>query len=382
MQSQRKVNVMHVILDLAPGGAERVVLNYIKFHDRDRFIPIVCVLRHLAAAERWELIQGKNKFFFMDKGNGFKPKMILRLSDVLKNQRIDVLHLHNFSAILYGTIAGLLANTKVIIQTEHNVVTTAFNLQRKLKGYLKLPLGLASQKIIAVSDQVKESQKRHNFFARNKFVTIHNGIDISEFEYISRPDSLKAELNIDRNKIVLTNIASLTLQKGHEILIEAAGKIIEKNRDVVFLIVGDGPRKNQLTDLVNQKGLSNYFIFTGIRNDVPKLLKITDIFVLASHWEGLPITVLEAMASKVPVVVTNVGGNREAVINDYSGILVEPNNPHALSKAIASLIKSKELRKKMGANGKRRIDAEFCAEKMVRKTEKLYEEALVAKNDY
>ena len=154
---------------------------------------------------------------------------------------------------------------------------------------------------------------------------------------------------------MVTKIASLTEQKGHEILIEAAGIIVEKNRNVIFLIVGDGPRKEELIGLVNEKKLSNYFIFTGIRNDIPKIFKITDIFVLSSHWEGLPITVLEAMASKIPVVVTDVGGNEEVVLNNKTGIIVPPNSPIGLGKALNILIHDKDLRYIFGKNARKRL---------------------------
>lgn len=376
MTRKQKINVMHVILDLVPGGAERVVLNYLKFHDRKRFTPMVCVLRHLADAERWELNQGSIDYFFIDKGDGFKLKAIFKLFGFLRNHRIDVLHLHNFSAIMYGTIAGLLANTEVIIQTEHNVVNRTFSIQRKIKGYLKCLFGLFSQKIIAVSDQVKESQRNHNFFARNKFVTIHNGINISSFEKISDVNSLKEELKIGGKNVVVTKIASLITQKGHEVLIDAAEIVTKKVKNVKFLIVGDGPRKENLLRLVNEKELKNFFIFSGIRNDVPKLLNITDIFVLSSHWEGFPMTILEAMASGKAAIVTDVGGNREAVVHAETGYLVKKGDSLAIANAIIELALDKNMRTAMGKAGKDRLLNNFTAEVMVQKTEKEYLKSL------
>ena len=372
MKNNRKINVMHIIMDLVPGGAERVVLNYLKYHDRDRYNPMVCVLRHLADAEKQELVQGKIKYIFLDKGNGFKPTVVLKLVSILKRHLVHVLHLHNFSAILYGTIAGLLAKTKIIIQTEHNVVSKQYSLQSRIKGYLKCFLGLFCKRIIAVSERVNESQKKYNFLARDKFVTIYNGIDSCKFNNIERLDTLKTELGLKNNEIVITKIASLTEQKGHEILIQAAKKIVKNIKNVRFLIVGEGNRKNELTQLVSKKKLENFFIFTGIRNDVPKILSITDIFVLSSHWEGFPISILESMACGLPVVVTNVGGNSEAVIHGETGILVPAEDFTALSNAIIYLIRNKNVMLEYGKAGKERFRKYFTAQIMCRKTERLY----------
>nr|MQY69267.1 glycosyltransferase [Bacillota bacterium] len=140
--------------------------------------------------------------------------------------------------------------------------------------------------------------------------------------------------------------------------------------------VGDGELREKMESLVKELEIKDNVVFTGSREDIPKILKVMDIFVLPSLWEGLPIVLLEAMASKKPIVATDVIGNKEVVVDGKTAFLVPPKNPGRLAEKIISLIKNKPLREKFGESGRRRVEETYPLDRMVKETEEVYHEAL------
>ncbi len=175
-------------------------------------------------------------------------------------------------------------------------------------------------------------------------------------------------------------MASFQEYKGHASLIDATVQILEKFPNTKVLLVGDGPRRSQMENKVSALALSDTIIFTGIRQDVREILPLFDLFVLPSLSEGLPVSILEAMAASKPVVATYVGGVPEAVVDGVTGLLVPPRDPTALAQAIVHLLGDPDLRQQMGQAGRERVLEHFSVERMVERTQNLYEQLLVAKS--
>jgi glycosyltransferase involved in cell wall biosynthesis len=166
-------------------------------------------------------------------------------------------------------------------------------------------------------------------------------------------------------------VTRLSPQKAPADFIVAAGSILKHEPGTHFVIVGDGPMRQEVEALVKDMGLNGAITFTGLRRDVPNLMAAFDIFVLCSLWEGLPRVLPLAMATGLPIVATDIDGNAEAVKDGVNGILVPPNDPETLAEAVLSLIQEKELAKRMGDTGRERV-AEFGDRRMVRQIEELY----------
>jgi len=175
---------------------------------------------------------------------------------------------------------------------------------------------------------------------------------------------------------IVGTVARFTEQKGLKYFVQAIKLIKEQIPNCKFIIVGDGELKNSLINSVKNIGVSQDVIFTGYRVDAVSLMSIFDIFVLPSLWEGMPYTILEAMALKKPVVATNVFGNSEIILNGITGNLVPPRDSLAISEAVIRLLKDKEKAKEMGENGFRRVKKNFSAKKMTEKIEQTYLELL------
>jgi glycosyltransferase involved in cell wall biosynthesis len=204
-------------------------------------------------------------------------------------------------------------------------------------------------------------------------VVIPNGIPVAAFNRPANP-ALRNTLTGSVERPIILTLARLDKQKGHPYLLKAAAQVPE----ALFLLVGDGPERASLENLAQQLGIAGRVLFLGYRQDIPDLLSICDMMVLPSLYEGLPLSILEAMAAGKPVIATNIGGTNEAVIDGETGLLVPPADPPALAAAIRKLIGNPLLAGKLAAAGKAEVHREFSVETMIRKVTQAYDEILEA----
>ncbi len=167
-------------------------------------------------------------------------------------------------------------------------------------------------------------------------------------------------------------MARLDKQKDHASLLEAARLV----PDAVFVLVGDGPLREELEDRATRLGVEERVLFLGWREDIPEVLACADLFVLPSLYEGLPLALLEAMAAGLPIVATAIGGTSEAVVDGVTGLLVPPGEPRSLAAAIRRALDDEGLARRLGAASRERVRREFSAAAMARRTVSIYEECL------
>jgi Glycosyltransferase len=213
----------------------------------------------------------------------------------------------------------------------------------------------------------------------SKIVTIYNGIESSK--YRAKPNlDVKRQLGIETGSPVVGIIAAFRPQKNHELFLLAAREVLKKNKNVYFLLVGDGIRRRRMEELASELGITKNCLFTGFRKDIPDIISMIDIGVLSSHWEGLPLVVLEYMASSKPVISTNVSGLSEAIHDNINGFLVSPEDHEMLAQRINLLLDNKNLALEMGTNGCSIVREKFTEESMIRRIEALYTEVLAGRN--
>lgn len=247
-------------------------------------------------------------------------------------------------------------------------------------GFAVEPLNLTGRTLVRVAYRtldrvIFESCSNRDLALRNRlgrggsFRVIEHGIDVSRYGSVDRAQA-RAQLGLREDELVLGSVGRLTDQKGHRYLLEALRRL--DRRDVRVLIAGEGPLRDELERLAG--GLPVTFL--GQRDDVPRLLAALDVFVFPSEFEGLPFTLLEAMAAGVPVVASDVDGNRDAVEDEVTGILVPPRDPRALADAIGRQLERPDERARLGEAGRRRAAEVFSLERMVERTQAVYEELL------
>jgi glycosyltransferase involved in cell wall biosynthesis len=230
-----------------------------------------------------------------------------------------------------------------------------------------------TKRIIAVSEEVSRAVQIYAGIPIDQITTIPNGVDPELFYPREDRKDIRKRLNLSTDLPVLVSVGRLTRPKGYPYLLTALALIPPEERPLV-VIVGDGPDRDDLESKTRTLKLENTVRLLGTRHDVPALLAAADIFVLASLWEGLPLALLEAMASGLPSVVTAVGENPKVIEDGKSGILVPPGDAPALAKALRGLLGERVQSKKMGQAARERFERHFSLQKFIAAHEALYED--------
>jgi len=298
---------------------------------------------------------------------------LARLSKFIKGQAFDLVHTHSTKAGFIGRIASKLAGVPIVVHTVHGLPFHDFNGSWRNHVY-KLAERLAgkmSDCLICVSEKDRILAIKEGMVPDVRAVTIPPGIDLDRY----RPDlrtSAREQLGLQPSGRIVGMIARLDTQKAPEDFLLAAERVLERLPDVTFLLVGDGKLRPHLLQLVRAKNLSSRFILAGARTEIPEILSILDVFVLPSLWEGLPITILEAMAMAKPVIATAIPGNMEIVKDNVTGLLVPPRNPQRLSEAIISLLSDQDRAKMMGQEARKLIQDRYDSKRMTARIQELY----------
>jgi len=368
--------VLHVVRALGTGGAERVVYDYAISHDRSRYEPEVCCV--LSGGELARDLERRGvPVHVLSRRSKADLRATFSLARIISRGGFDVVHNHNLTGVLVGVPAAVIGRAGAVVRTEHNVVAERW----PLRGALCRLAALREDAQIAVSGAVRDSHVAARTAAPSRFVTIWNGIDDSRLGVEDPRPQVRRELGIEDGVIVCLTVGSLTPQKNHRVLLEAASRLAADLPAARFLIVGDGPLRADLEARARELGVGGSVEFVGESFDVPRFLKAANVFVLSSLWEGLPITLIEAMSAGLPCVVTSVGGIPEIIADGENGLLVEPNDPDALAQAIRRVASDSSLATRMIGHARSTYELCLSAGAMVRQTEALYDLALAGRAD-
>jgi glycosyltransferase involved in cell wall biosynthesis len=379
-----------------PGGVTRVISMTLRHASRYGSVVLICKNREALKPwynELWEddvIIRTVALRGVLDITNWFDIPNIVRTIRLARKAKLLHCHLHApFSCSPIIILAGIFSRTKIVV-TEHYITQLKFLRRRKLslipsfvreaKIALQTTLKKISFRFIDKIIMVSESNQR--FMAEtfgkdieHKTMVIVNGIETSLY-----CDNQTFSINhgIDRNINVYTVVvvAGLNNQKGHEYLFRSVPIILRKIPETRFVLVGDGHLREYLEELASSLGITNAITFLGFRSDVADIVRASDLFVLPSIFEGLPLSLIEAMACGKAVVATNVDGTADVVVDGVTGYLVPPRDPEQLAQKIIELLENPELRIRFGKAGREKVQKFFSAERMIQDYERLYEELL------
>ena len=291
-----------------------------------------------------------------------------KLKKIIRNNSIKIVHLHSPHAHTLGLLAAKSAgNCKIVLSRRVN-----FHIKKNILSRVKY---LNVDRIIAISERVKQALVTDGL-PEEKVDVVYSGVDIQRFQNV-QADYLISELGCNRDKLIIGNIAALTWDKDHRTLLEGARIVVDKFPQVIFLIVGEGPLRREMEVLIKKLDLEKEVKLLGFRRDIPEILSLLDLFVLSSSWEGLGTSLLDALASRVPVVATNVGGIPEIIKDRINGILVPSKNPGTLAEAIISFLKNRDLARRMAEQGFQLVKEKFSTDRMVEETRKIYDRLLM-----
>jgi glycosyltransferase involved in cell wall biosynthesis len=293
------------------------------------------------------------------------------VSRILKEEQIDILHIHGTRAGTNTLIPGLVGKVKIIytvhgwsFHTGNSGIATQLRMlsERFLTKYAHLT-------ICGSEADIKQGKKN---CPEGKYQLIRNSIDTRFFNSHPSKTNIRQELGFTEQDLVISFIARLTYQKDPFSFIKAIPKVCKEVPSAKFLMVGEGELKQACIKLASQLNISEKITFLPFRNDVKELLQLTDIFVLPSLWEVIPLGLLEAMAMGKSCIATNIPGTTEALINSYNGFLVDPHAPEQIADNILRLANNITLRRKLGINARRTILSHFDVQSLVRENEQAY----------
>ncbi|MBK7090645.1 MAG: glycosyltransferase [bacterium] len=369
----RKINLLHVVLEMGIGGLQRLITDTTLAMDRDRFnVEVVCLDELGCFAE---VLQANGvPVTLLRRHDHHLALYPIRLARFMRQRKIDVVHMHPGSFI-FGILAAVLARVPVSVYTEHGRAVPEHPL-RILEDRVS---GVFVDRIIAVSKELEVYLAEAIKLPPKKICTVINGIRVSEFVRRPKDPKLLSEFGISPETKVLGTVARLDPIKDQLTMVQALKVVRERVPNVRLLLVGDGPARGDLEALALADGLENYVTITGQRSDVPGLVNLFDLFLLSSLREGTSISLLEAMSSGVAPIVTNVGGNPAIVSDGVDGLLVPPRDPQALASAIIELLVNETKRKTFAEAAAAKVREQFSIENMVRQYVEIYCEHLAKK---
>ncbi len=368
-EGPHRIKICVMLPRLRIGGAEMQVLGLLANIDRLRFEPHLCVFTRGDAKMEEAARRNVESFTCLDFRWRKLPVVFPRLVRYLKRERFDILHAHLAMADSFGRIAARFAGVPVLMTTEHG--------KHLWKGRLYLMmeriLARSTDMRICVSDDIARIRVNRESTPDEKLVVIPNSVDPAPFRgAVKGRATVMAEFGWDVEDPLVVTVGRLVVAKAYPSLVETVSFLKEEFPSVRCLIAGDGPCREEIEEAVERYGVSGNVTVPGARRDIPDLLSACDVFVLSSIREGLPVSLLEAMASGCAIAATTAGGISEAVRDGESALLVPPDEPRALAGAIGRLLGNREFAARFGENASRVIDERYNAAAVTRKIEDIY----------
>jgi len=372
----QKIKIVQIIYSLNLGGLENGIINLVNNMDDFKFENTICCLTQGGDFEKRLNKNIKVSKMFKKPGNDWQ--LYIKLIKYLKEIKPTIVHTRNWVG-MDGIIAAKMARVPIIIHGEHGFeIADLISQNRKRKFIRKLVLSTMVDKIVTVSKNLKNRLINEIKIKPEKIIHIPNGVDTNKFN-IYRKEFTRKKFGFKKEDFIIGIVARLDPIKNHKTLFFTFKEIVKNYPQAKLIIVGDGPLREELKEKSYQLGINNKAIFMGERNDVPEILKTFDIFVLPSLNEGMSNTILETMATGIPVIASNVGGNPELVIDGETGFLFPTNDVESLVQKIKTYILYPELKQKHGYNARKRVEEKFSLDQMVRRYEELYLELVERK---
>ncbi len=360
------IRVLHLVTDLGQGGAQSVLVRMLAAQDRSRVEPEVAWLKPVARASLVRQLQERGiPCHPLGLTCGNAPRALLGLAGLLRRRRPQVLQCWLFHADLLGCLLGRLCGVPVILGSRRNTELGGPGRERLHRWTAPL-----FDRVVALSHQVAEVERVRAGLSAGRVVVVYNGIEAGPLQDLPLPSG-SPRLGI---------LARLHRNKGLDVALQAMPRILEVWPQARLEIFGEGPERGRLERMRAERGLAECVSLPGMVEDVSGVLAGLDLVLLPSRIEGMGNALMEAMAAGRPVVATRVGGVPELVVHGRTGLVVEPDDPEALARAVLRLLGDRNLRVQMGQAGRQRILQDFTPQAMAGAMERLYLEVLAEKS--
>ncbi len=375
--SSERIHLLHTVLNLGFAGLERIVTELTLRIDKTRFSVEVCCFNKLgpfaevlqeAGIKVWLLEKNRGRFDFRDP---------LRLVRYFRDNHIHIVNTHS-GTFFEATLAARLARVPVVVYTDHGRPNDE-PTQRMIEDSLTARF---CDRAVAVSGELHDSLINKVKFPRRKMEMILNGVNMESFSPRPKPETLLNQFNISPESKVVGTVGRLEKIKDQATLIKAFALVRQKLPGSILMLVGGGSLQDTLESQARELGLADAVRFAGKRSDIPDLLNLFDLFALPSISEGTSVSLLEAMASGLPAVVTNVGGNPAIVEDGKSGVLVRVGDAEGLAAAMLAILENDDKQAAYGRAAREKVGRDYSLDQMVSQYERLFLQLLHRKGKF
>lgn len=371
----QKVNVLFVIIQMALGGSEQLVLNLIRNLDRNRFSPSVAWFFGDTVLEEFAALN--IPLFHVPKSKRFDFNTMRHLAAILTENNIHVVNAHHFMSMVYSFYGCKVKRHAKLIYTEHS----EWEVEAISKKWQLLGTGLLRcvDRTVGVSSAISDCLQRKFFILPSRLETIENGVNLKKFSTIENKLTIKEKLGFRPDDKIIGIVANLKKVKNHIFLLNAFKELAEEYDKAKLMLIGQGFKddpentEKEIKNFIEIHDLNNKVIMLGYRADIPELLSVMDVFCLTSKTEGLPISLIEAMASSLAVVGSDVPGIKNMIEHGCNGFLVPQNNTEILKNMLLDLVRNDSLRMSMGSQSKL-VANSYSMEYCIKNYENLFSE--------
>jgi glycosyltransferase involved in cell wall biosynthesis len=372
IELMNKIKVMQIVPLLSPGGAERVAVHIARGLNRRRYEPIVISFSGRVGCDLDQMLEEAGiETRYLGKHHGFDYRVYGRLDSVLKEYVPDVIHTH-LHVLRYALPSMMLMKRVAMVHTVHNLAEREIEPRARLIQRFALTHGV---KPVAVAEEVAASVG--SMYGIHRCRVIANCIPTDLYANPQTPREVwRAREGFQDNDVLFACVARFAPQKNHALLLKSFAHGPASDPRAHLVLVGEGDLRAELEEQARKLNVAGKVHFLGLRSDIPDVLGAMDAFVLSSDYEGNPLSVLEAMASGLPIVSTAVGGVPNLFEAGKEGFLVPAGDLHALAKSMNSLLKYGAVRRSMGVVAATRARKNYDVSNMVRAYEAVYEEQM------
>ena len=361
--------VLHVVLSLNPGGTERLVVALAERLGATTPTAVCCLDEIGAWGEALRLTGVRVES--LARREGFRPALGYGIARMARDHRADVIHCHHYSPFVYAALSRAFYGRARLLFTEHGRLADAPpSAKRRLANAV---LARMPDAVFAVSADLKGHLVREGFHD-GQIRVLYNGIDVGPVPTPGDRTAAREALGVRDDGCVVATVARLDPVKGLGTLVEAFAGLYASEPRARLVVIGEGPERQTLQKLVVDYDLSRSVMLLGHRDDARRLLAGTDVYVNSSTFEGISLTILEAMAASLPVVATRVGGNPE-IIDTSCGVLVDAGDAATLAAELRALAQAPERRMELGRLARQRVERQFSLDRMVREYSSVYRNA-------
>jgi glycosyltransferase involved in cell wall biosynthesis len=372
--------VMHVLGEKVRGGIEEHALSIVISLRSHGFEPHLAAPRPLLEQMSDDLRSAQILTLPIENASVLDLKSVAQFRNYLIERDIDIVHSHTFRASMFASPLARIARVPATVETYH--LPEVWRQRRWLKGsfWIDRQIGRFVDQYVAVSRSAENYLVDRKGIAPQRIRLIHNGRDLTRF----RPSSdreraeARAALGVDAQQVVVM-LGRLEEQKGHTFLIDAISRLASRRPSLVALFAGSGELETDLLLQRDRAALRERIKFLGAVREPEKVLAAADVVVLPSLFEGLPLAAIEALACGRPMIATNIGGSREVVIHERTGLLVPPRDPEALARAIERILSDAGFAAQLAEGGRAYVESHFDVRTQIENTIRLYKELLIRK---